>query len=207
MKNTLTIKQQKVLDFIETYIDSNNDSPTLFEIQKFLGVKALSTVHQYIKSLEQKGYLQKDANAARGINYIMNAGRYIGQFIRIPMVGTIVAGYPLEAVEEISEYLTFPSSSFSETKEYFALKVKGDSMVDSYIMEDDLVIVEKTHLVSDGDLVVALVDGGNATLKHFFKHADNQIRLQPANQKYKPFIYPVGEVEIQGKVVQIIRKY
>jgi len=207
MATNLTVKQQRVLDFIETYISSNNQAPSLFDIKKFMGVSALSTVHQHIMALEQKGYLQKDLNSARGINYVMNAGRFIGQFIKIPMVGTIVAGYPIDAVEEITEYIELAGNSLNINKEYFALKVKGDSMRDSFIMEGDTIIAERTPNVRDGDMVVALTENSEATLKHFYKEGKDTIRLQPANPAYKPILLPLGSVQIQGKVVQVIRKY
>ncbi len=202
----LTAKQQRILDFVETYIDSNQESPTLFNIQSFLGVKALSTVHQHIKALETKGYLERDANSNRGINYVMNAGKFIGQFIRIPMVGTIIAGYPIEAVEDVSEYIQLPARDFSTLEQYFALKVKGDSMIDSYIAEGDVIVALKTAQVRDGDMVVALNRDGEATLKYFFTEG-KKIRLQPANPKYSPIILPKGDVLIQGKVVKVIRNY
>lgn len=205
MKGT-TVKQQRILDFVETYIESNGESPSLFDIQKFLGVKALSTVHQHIKSLESKGLLSRDANSARGINYVMNAGKYIGEFIRIPMVGTIIAGYPIEAVEDIDQYFQVPAGSLPKDGEYFALKVKGDSMIDLYIAEGDIVIVRKTSQVHNGEPVVGLDPNGNATLKLFYDEGD-RIRLQPANPKYEPLYFNKGELQIQGKVVQVMRVY
>ncbi len=208
----LTGKQQRVLDFIETYISSNDESPTLFEIKKFLGVKALSTVHQHLRALEDKGYLSRDTNTERGINYVMNAGKFIGEFIKIPMVGTIVAGYPIEAVEEISEYIQVPAGDLKSTQDYIALRVKGDSMIESFILEGDVVIAEKTSAVRDGDMVVALVDNSEATLKYFYKEKSkdekkHKIKLQPANKNYEPFIYNPGEVEVQGRVVKVVRDY
>lgn len=205
---SLTTKQQRVLDFIETYIDSNGSSPSLFDIKQFLGVSALSTVHQHIKALETKGYLQKDNNSARGINYVMNAGKYIGEFIKIPMVGTIIAGYPIDAVEEVEEYITLPATQLrsGNMHQFFALRVKGDSMIDSYIKEGDVVIAQKTTQPRDGDMVVALNGDGEATLKHFFDEG-RRIRLQPANPKYKPMYYAKGDLQIQGKVIQVVRKY
>lgn len=202
----LTAKQQRILDFIETYIDSNQKSPTLFDIQKFLGVKALSTVHQHIKALETKGFLQRDANSNRGINYVMNAGKFIGQFIRVPMVGTIVAGYPIQAVEDVSEYLQLPAGQLRQDEKYFALKVRGDSMIDSYVAEDDIVVVMETNRARNGEMVVALNADGEATLKYFYDEGA-RVRLQPANPQYKPIYLRKSEVQIQGRVVQVIRKY
>jgi repressor LexA len=204
----LTAKQQRILNFIETYIESNGQSPSLFDIQKFLGVKSLSTVHQHIRALENKGYLQRDTHSTRGINYVMNAGKHIGEFIRIPMVGTIIAGYPIDAVEEVDEYIMLPSNQLGNANQhqFFALKVKGDSMVDSFVTEDDLVVAVKTTSVRDGDMVVAINPDGEATLKHFYDEGE-RVRLQPANEKYQPIYYPKGGVEIQGKVVQLIRKF
>lgn len=204
----LTAKQQQILNFIEQYIEVKNESPSLFEIKNYLGVSALSTVHQHIKALEAKGYLQKDSNSTRGINYIMNAGKFIGEFIRIPMVGTIIAGYPIDAVEQVEEYITVTAKELHSANmhQFYALRVKGDSMIDSYIKEGDIVIIQKTSSVHDGEMVVALNPEGEATLKHFYDEGP-RVRLQPANPNYQPIYYPKGQVQIQGKVVQVIRRF
>lgn len=204
----LTTKQQQILHFIENYIEEKQQSPSLFEIKNYLGVSALSTVHQHIKSLEVKGYLQKDNNSTRGINYIMNAGKFIGEFIRVPMVGTIIAGNPIDAVEQVEEYISLPAAQLKSANmhQFYALKVKGDSMIDSYIKEGDIVVVLKTSVVRNGDMVVALNPEGEATLKHFYDEG-KKVRLQPANPHYQPIIYAKGQVQIQGKVVQVIRRY
>jgi len=205
--SNLTTKQRHILQYIDEFIENNGDSPSLFEIQKFMGVKSLSTVHQYIKAIEEKGYLQKDSTAARGITYIMNAGKYIGQMIKIPMVGTIIAGYPIDAIEQISEYIKVPLDlKLDRNLDYYALKVRGDSMKDSYIAEGDIVIVLKTTIVKNGEMVVALTKNGEATLKHFYLEGD-MIRLQPANIEYKSILIPKGDLQIQGKVIQVLRYY
>ncbi|MFW5702932.1 MAG: transcriptional repressor LexA [Candidatus Dojkabacteria bacterium] len=200
----LTTKQQRILNFIETYIESNGQSPSLFEIKQFLGVKALSTVHQHIRALEQKGYLQKDTGAARGINYVMNAGRFIGEFIRVPMVGTITAGSPIEAVEEVEEYI--PVYGLLDTHNPYALRVRGDSMIDAHVLDGDIIVVEKISVANNGDMVVALNENNEATLKKFYDEGE-RIRLQPANQKYEPIYYPKGQVQIQGRVLTTIRQH
>lgn len=207
----LTSKQERILNFIETYIDANGQSPSLFDIKQFLGVQALSTVHQHIKALEQKGYLQKDSHSSRGITYIMNAGKFIGEFIRIPMVGTIIAGFPIDAVQEIIDYIDVRVTSknqrkFTADKKFYALEVRGDSMIDSFIKEGDTVIVEQTTAAKPGDMVVALTRNSEATLKHYYPEGD-RVRLQPANPNYPPLYFAKGEVEIQGRVVQVVREY
>ncbi|MBN1916141.1 transcriptional repressor LexA [Candidatus Dojkabacteria bacterium] len=198
-----TIQQKNILDFIESYIAKNGVSPTLLEVKDHIGVNSLGTVYEHLDKLESKGLIQRDKNAPRGIRYLINVGICIGEMIQIPMVGTIQAGYPIDFDFDSSETIELPVN-FIKGKDVFALEVKGDSMVDAYVTEGDIVICEKTNSVRDGDMVAAMVDHREATLKRFFKKK-GRIVLKPENPKYKDIVRKTGEIEVQGKVLTIIR--
>lgn len=196
-------QQKKVLKFIEEYIASNGYAPTLTEIKDHLGVKALSTVHEHLIKLEDKGFLERD-DGHRNIRLKIKRGEYAGTLINVPMVGVITAGEPIDAIEEpekegvpLPEYLV-------GNKQVYCLKVRGDSMIESLVSDGDIVVCEKVDFVNNGDMVVALLDDNTATLKKFYKEK-NYVRLQPANPKYEPIT--VKNVTIQGRVIAIFRKY
>lgn len=210
MAVTLYPRQRQILNFINNYIAANGSAPTLTEIRDHIGVKALSTVHAHLKRLEEKGLIEKDRNAESGINLILKAGQFAGEIIRVPLVGMIAAGSPIEAIEELGETVAIPSHLVGN-KRVYALKVKGDSMIEYLIADGDTIIVEKTDTAKNGDVVVALLEDGGATLKEFHKETDpvtkkSYIRLQPKNEKYDPIIVTEG-ITIQGKLVGVFRKY
>lgn len=200
-----TPQQKKILDFLENYIAANNVAPTLLEVKDHIGVRSLGTVYEHLDKLESKGLIQRDKNAPRGIRYLINVGRFIGEMIQIPMVGTIQAGYPIDFDFDSDETIELPVSLI-KGKDVFALEVKGDSMIDAYVVEGDIVICEKTSVVRNGDLVAAMVDQREATLKRFFKNG-SQVILRPENPKYKDIVKKSGEVEVQGKVLTVIRNF
>lgn len=210
MAVTLYPRQKQILNFINHYIDANGCAPTLTEIRDHIGVRALSTVHAHIRRLEEKGLLERDRGTASGINLILKAGQYAGEIIQVPLVGMIAAGLPIEAIEELGETVAIPANLVGN-KRVYALKVKGDSMIEYLISDGDTIIVEKTDTAENGDIVVALLEDGGATLKEFHKETDpvtkkKYIRLQPKNEKYKPIIVTEG-ITIQGKLVGVYRKY
>ncbi len=191
----LTIKQKKVLDFIETYTQKHGVAPSHEEMRKHLKLASVSTVNHYIKILQDKKYINREKNAVRSVE--------IGkkdEIINIPFRGYIAAGQPIEAIEEY-ETIPVPRSLFQQG-ELFALGVKGDSMIDEGIFDGDTVIVRKQNTVEDGETAVALINNNEVTLKKIYREK-NRIRLQPANPKLKPFY--VKEVIIQGKVISTFR--
>ena len=199
MGNTkITKKQKQVLDFIKSYKNKNGYSPSLEEIQRKFKLASVSTAHYYIKKLQGLGYLQKKKHLSRAIDIYTTS-----QTTQIPLLGIITAGKPIEAVRN-PEPIDVPKSMLSRAGRHYALKVKGDSMVDEGIFDGDTVIVREQSVVNNGESAVAyLPDTDEATLKKIYKEK-NRIRLQPANPKLKPF-YETN-VEIQGKVVSILRK-
>ncbi len=196
-------KQKRVLKFIENFIADHGYAPTLTEIKKSLGVKALSTVHEHLIKLQEKGFLERDDDS-RGIKLRLKSGPFAGQLINVPMVGTITAGQPIDAFE-IPDKVQIPlPQELVGNKHVYCLKVRGDSMIESLIADGDIVICESINYAEDGDTVVALLEDNTATLKKFYRER-TCIRLQPANPKYKPL--RVKSVTIQGKVIAIYRKY
>ncbi|MBN2100481.1 transcriptional repressor LexA [Candidatus Dojkabacteria bacterium] len=196
-------KQRKVLNYIEKYISDHGFAPTLTEIKDYLGVKALSTVHEHLIKLEEKGYLERDDDK-RSIRLKIKKGMFAGSLIDVPLVGMIAAGEPIDAIEEPEQIGVPLPANLVGNKKVFCLKVRGDSMLESLIADGDIVVCEKVDFVQDGDTVVALLEDNTATLKKFYRER-NCIRLQPANPSYKPLM--VKNVTIQGRVIAIYRKY
>ncbi|MFA6098634.1 MAG: transcriptional repressor LexA [Patescibacteria group bacterium] len=204
MTKILPNKKQKILRFLKDYISQNGYAPTLTEIAKEFKVSSLATVHEHLQFLEEHGFIRRDKDQTRGITISeMEKEEEQETAILLPLVGTITAGAPIEAIENRELEIPVPMEMV-KNKNAYILKVKGDSMIESLISDGDLVICEKTEYAKDGDTVVALLEDGTATLKKFFK-TKNFIRLQPANKKYKPLY--TQNVIVQGKVLGIIRKF
>ena len=173
-----------------------------------MGLNSLATVHKHITNLEKKGLLTRDYNRSRSIDLLPPKGKLkqamaVNTTMVLPLLGRIAAGQPIEAV---SNPETISLADFVRSKEVFVLEVRGDSMQDEAILNGDYVLVEKSKTAYNGEIVVALVDGTDATLKRFFREGEN-IRLQPSNAAMKPIIVPAATVQIQGKVIGVLRKY
>lgn len=194
----LTKKQKEVLDFVTDYTAENGIAPTIEETRSHLGLKAVSTVHEHLNTLKEKGYLSKDPGVARSAT----AKTTMPGTVRIPILGRIAAGQPIEAIEHLGETVSVSSEGLGNTKNYYALTVEGDSMIDEGIFDGDTVVIKKQSTAENGQTVVAIIDENEATLKKIYKEK-GRFRLQPANQALLPFFRK--EVEIRGVVVQIIR--
>jgi DNA (cytosine-5)-methyltransferase 1 len=192
----ITKKQKEVLSFIKSYQKKKGYSPALEEIRKNFKLSSVSTAHHYIKKLNEAGYLEKEDNHPRSIS-LSDSGVF-----EINIVGTITAGQPIEAIESLNETITVPAKGLDMNSKYFALKVKGDSMIDEGIFDGDTVIIKKQSVAENGQTVVAIIDDNETTLKKLYREK-NQFRLQPANQKMLPFYRK--EVEIRGVVINVIR--
>jgi repressor LexA len=204
----ITRRQREVYDFISDFVQKNQYSPSFEEIGEGLGLSSLATVHKHISNLEKKGLLTRDYNRSRSIDLLPPKGRLkqamgVNSTMVLPLLGRIAAGQPIEAIQNPE---TISLADFVRSKEVFVLEVRGDSMQDEHILDGDYVLVEKSKTARNGDIVVALVSGTDATLKRFYREGDN-IRLQPSNVKMQPIIVPAAAVEIQGKVIGVLRKY
>ncbi|MFZ0480833.1 MAG: transcriptional repressor LexA [Terriglobales bacterium] len=204
----ITRRQRELYDFLSRYISEHGHSPSYEEIREGLGLNSLATVHKHVTNLEKKGLLTRDYNRSRSIDLLPPRGKLkqsmaVNTGVVLPLVGRIAAGRPIEAVETAE---TISLADFVRSKEVFVLEVRGDSMQDEAILNGDFVLVEKTKTAHNGDIVVALIDGSDATLKRFFREGDN-IRLQPSNAAMKPIIVPAASVQLQGRVIGVLRKY
>ena len=204
----ITRRQREVYDFISEFVTKNGYSPSFDEIGKGLGLSSLATVHKHISNLEKKGLLSRDYNRSRSIDLIAPKGRLkqsmaVNTAMVLPLLGRIAAGQPIEAIETPE---TISLADFVRSKEVFVLEVRGNSMQDEAILDGDYVLVEKLKTAHNGDIVVALVNKDDATLKRFYREGDN-IRLQPSNATMKPIIVPAAAVEVQGRVIGVLRKY
>jgi repressor LexA len=208
----LTRRQKDLLDFLSTFIEKNGYSPSYEEIASGMDLTSLATVHKHIQSLETKGYLKRGFNQSRSLEI---AGKYLDErrnyssappppALEVPLMGRIAAGAPVESVAS-PETLAF--QDFVGDSSTYALQVRGDSMIEDHICSGDYVLVEKVSDVRDGDIVVALVDGNETTLKRLYREPDGMVRLQPANSTMQPILVPEASLDIQGRVLAVMRKY
>ncbi|MBU1177275.1 transcriptional repressor LexA [Patescibacteria group bacterium] len=197
----LTKRQKEIFNYITKYIKENDYAPSLEEIKKYFKLSSVSTIHQHIEAIREKGYLKKIENQPRSIE--LNNKNKTSDLIEIPLLGTIAAGSPIEAIE-FPEMIKVPKSQLSQSSKHFALKVQGDSMIDEGIFNGDTVIIKKQETAENGETVVALINNNEVTLKKIYKEK-NGFRLQPANSKIKPIF--TKDLTIQGKVISVIRNF
>lgn len=223
----LTRRQKQVLDFLADFITRRGYSPSFAEIGDSMGLNSVATVHKHIGNLEKKGFIKRGHNQSRSIDVIAmpgpvpgakTAGRTASRKMtapkqapeeltrfQFPLLGLIAAGYPVEALPSAE---TFSLGDFARgTGDIFVLKVKGDSMIDDHICDGDYILVERASQASNGEIVVALIDGSDATLKRFFHETEGRVRLQPANAQMDPILLPARSVRLQGRVIGVLRKY
>lgn len=204
MAVTLYKRQRQIVDFIAQYIQKNGYSPTLKEIAKALNVSSLATVHEHLEALQRKKIIKKHEGAVRGIELIDRTFLQMSDSVDLPLLGYIAAGRPIDPHPDQDATFKVSPEMISGKKRSYVLQVKGESMIEDHIQDGDYVVIEETHEVSDGEIVVALLDNGLATLKRFFKEM-TRVRLEPANSTMSP-IYATN-VQIQGRVVGLIRKF
>ncbi len=197
-------RQQQILDFIRQYIQSNGSAPTLRRIAEAIGVSSLATVHEHLQALEEKGLIKRKSGKVRAIELGQGDVNFVKEGFEAPILGFIAAGSPIEPYTDPNATMAIPQSMVSGKKRTYVLQVRGESMIEDGIMDGDHVIIEQTETAVNGQIVVALLDNGMATLKRFFKEA-TRIRLEPANAKMQPIF--VKNVRIQGRVVGLVRKY
>ncbi|MCP3982641.1 MAG: transcriptional repressor LexA [bacterium] len=199
----LTRRQREVLDVIREFVELHGYSPSLEEIGGRLGLSSVATVHKHVSHLVQKGFVRRAWNQNRSIELVGNDDH--GGVAQLCLAGTIAAGQPLEAVQG-TESITVPEDMVRNADRSYVLKVEGDSMINEQIRDGDFVVIEGRDQVSEGETVVALIEGSEATLKKFFREGPH-VRLEPANPTIDPIVVPADRVQIQGVVVGVIRKY
>ncbi|MBT4123827.1 MAG: transcriptional repressor LexA [Candidatus Pacebacteria bacterium] len=204
MAVTLYKRQRQIVDFIAQYIQKNGFAPTLKEIAGSIGVSSLATVHEHLQALQRKNVIKKHEGTVRGIELVDRTFLRVTDSIDLPILGFIAAGSPIEPYTDPDATFKVSPEMISGKKRAYILQVKGQSMIEDHIDDGDYVVIEETEAVNNGDIVVALLDNGLATLKRFYKEV-TRVRLEPANATMSP-IYATN-VKIQGRVVGLIRKF
>jgi repressor LexA len=204
----LTKRQKQVVDFIADFLDQNGYSPSYEEIARGLGLASLATVHKHISALQTKNYVKRGFNQSRSLDlgprYVRDQRRRAAPVFEIPLKGRIAAGLPVESIEQNS-VLNF--ADFAGNPDTFALEVRGDSMIEDHICDGDLILLDRAAEAHDGDIVVALIGGQETTLKRFYREPDGSVRLQPANAALAPIIVAAEDVQVQGRLLAVLRKY
>ncbi len=206
MKNEITDKQKNVLDFIKKFIATNGYPPSIREIGKGLGLSSPATVHTHVKKLCKAGYLKVNTNKFRAMEILVD-NEYLDkneELVKVPLLGKITAGSPIEAIERPNEFFSLPANLIPAKETIFTLNVSGESMINAGIYDGDIVIVQKQNTARNGDIIVAMTDENEVTLKTYYKEK-NHIRLQPENDTMAPII--LNNVTILGKAIGLYRKF
>ena len=199
----LTRRQKEILDFLDHHITRKGYAPTIEEIGEHFGLSSLATVHKHLSNLQDKGLVKRDWNRSRALELV--ATKVAVKAVELPLLGRVAAGSPIEAITA-SETIFVPEDMVGR-RDTYVLQVKGDSMIDEQIRDGDFVIVENRKHARDGEMVIALLDGENATLKKIYREGGGMVRLQPANARVKPIVVDQDRLRIQGVVIGVLRKY
>ena len=198
----LTKRQREILDYLSEFIQQHGYAPSLEQIGKKFALSSLATVHKHLTNLQEKGFIKRAWNRSRSVELVPT--RSGGRAVELPMLGYVAAGVPIEAVAG-SETIAVPEDLVGR-RETYVLRVRGNSMIDEHIRDGDFVIVEDRKTAENGEMVIALLGGHDATLKKFYREHES-VRLQPANPTMQPIVVPADHVQIQGVVVGVMRKY
>ena len=217
----LTAKQQQLFDFIEKSVSETGVSPSFDEMREAVGLKSKSGIHRLVQSLQERGFVRQLKNKARALeivkssansametakDVVRNVSQTVSEMMTLPILGKIAAGTPIEAIGTVQSYIPVPVSMLSKHQDYYALTVEGDSMVDAGICDGDQVIIQRTTVAQNGDIVVALVDRTEATLKRLKKQGA-VVELHPENNQYQVQRYAADRVEVQGVLAGLMRWY
>jgi len=198
----LTKRQREILDYLRDFIQQQGYAPSLEEIGRRFGLSSLATVHKHLTNLQDKGCIRRSWNRSRSVELI--SPRTGNRAVELPLLGYVAAGYPIEAISS-NETIAVPQDLVGK-KDTYVLRVRGDSMIDEQIRDGDFVIVEDRKTADNGEMVIALVGGTDVTLKKLYRES-GRIRLQPANATMQPILLDASQVQVQGVVVGVMRKY
>jgi len=199
----LTRRQKEILDFLGRHIERKGYAPTIEEIGEHFGLSSLATVHKHLTNLQEKGLIKRAWNRSRALELVPT--QVSVRAVELPLLGRVAAGTPIEAVQS-TETIFVPEDMVGR-KSTYVLQVKGDSMIEEQIRDGDYVIVEDRTTARDGEMVIALLDGENVTLKKLYREGGGKVRLQPANSRMKPLFVDQDAVRVQGVVIGVLRKY
>ena len=206
----LTKRQRQIFDFVSEFVEEQGYSPSLEEIAAAFGLSSVATVHKHVKHLVEKGYLRKAWNRSRSVEPVpRDIEDSDSGGLHLPILGTVAAGRPIEAIEPdagVAETLAVPTEMVPSSKDHYVLRVRGDSMIEDQICDGDMVVIEGRNEARNGETVVALVDGAEATLKRFYRDGAD-VKLVPANSTMEPMIFHAANVEIRGVVRGLIRQF
>ncbi len=200
----LTKRQSEILKYLQEHIRDRGYAPSFEEIAEHFSFQSLATVHEHLTNLERKGYIHRTHNESRAIEVLPPKG--MSGATEIPLLGKVAAGSPIESIMA-GETIAVPDQLLPRRGPNYALKVQGESMIDEHIMDGDFVVVHGKQAADNGEMVIALVNGAEATVKRFYREQGGWIRLQPANPTMQPMRFQERDVLIQGVVVGVIRKY
>jgi len=199
----LTKRQREILDYLNDFIAQHGYAPSLEEIGRQFSLSSLATVHKHLTNLQEKGFIRRAWNRSRSVELVPT--RAGGRALELPLLGFVAAGHPIEAVPG-NETIAVPET-LAGKRDSYVLRVKGDSMIDEQIRDGDYVIVEDRRAADNGEMVIALLRGSDVTLKKFYRDPGGRIRLQPANATMQPIFVEPEQVQVQGVVVGVMRKY
>jgi repressor LexA len=199
----LTRRQKEILDYLGQHIEEKGYAPTIEEIGDQFGLRSLATVHKHLTNLQDKGLIKRAWNRSRALELVPT--HVTVQAVELPLLGRVAAGTPIEAIQA-SETIFVPEDMVGRGRTY-VLQVKGESMIEEQIRDGDYVIVEDRTIARDGEMVIALLDGENVTLKKLYREPAGRLRLQPANSQMQPILVNAEDVRIQGVVIGVLRKY
>ncbi len=200
----LTKRQREILDYLTAYCDEYGYAPSFEEIAKQFNYNSLATVHEHLSNLERKGYIKRSYNESRAIEILPS--ECFPRAVELPLLGAVAAGVPIEAMSS-GETLCVPEEFVRRGGNHYALKVRGNSMIDAHISDGDFVVVNERQRADNGETVIALLNGNSATVKKYYRERDGRIRLQPANETMAPMYLHENDVAIQGIVVGVLRRY
>ena len=200
----LTKRQREILNYLTTYSEQNGYAPSFEEIASRFNYNSLATVHEHLTNLERKGYIRRTYNESRAIEILPSD--IFQRSVELPLLGTVAAGAPIESYMS-GETMSVPDGFLRRNGSHYVLQVKGNSMIDEQIRDGDYVVINDRKAVDNGEMVIALVEEGGATVKRYYRERDGRIRLQPANDLMSPIFVHENDVHIQGIVVGVLRRY
>lgn len=200
----LTRRQRQILDYLNSYSAEHGYAPSFEEIAKHFNYNSLATVHEHLTNIERKGYIKRTYNESRAIEILPSD--VISRAVEIPLLGAVAAGSPIEVATD-DETVSVPEDFVRRTGNHYALRVRGQSMIDDQIRDGDVVVVNERSSADNGEMVIAMLEGSSATVKRYYRERDGRIRLQPSNEAMAPIYVREDQMQIRGIVVGVLRRY